>query len=358
MRLALLLLALAALAPTVGAQTGVLVGTVRDADGTPLPGASVVLTGTARGAAVSAEGRFRIERLAPGAYRVVASMVGYTSAVEPVRVAASDTAHVALTLAATVAALGGAVVEAERDERWARRLRQFLRALVGESGNADSTRLLNPEVLDFTSSWGTLSATAAAPLVFENRALGYRLTYLLTDFEGGASSVRYDGEESFEELAPTSPEEAARWAAARERAYRGSLSHLLRSLLAGTAEAEGFALALVRQDAWGARPSFRASAGWVMAVDADGWGTLRIRDQLEVVYDGEPEEPAYLRSAWFREPRSRPDPVQRSSLFVDRGRARIDPRGVPEDPFAVSVSGHLAFERLADRVPHGYMPTD
>ncbi|WP_412060979.1 carboxypeptidase-like regulatory domain-containing protein [Rubrivirga sp. IMCC45206] len=352
-------LALALLvAASAAAQTAAVVGTVRDADGAPLPGASVVLSGTTRGAATDAEGRFRIERLTPGAYRVVASMLGYTSAVEPVRVDDGGTARISLALAPTVTALDGAVVEAERDERWARHLQTFLTALVGESDNADSTRLLNPQVLEFRSRWGTLTATAAAPLVFENRALGYRLTYLLTTFEGGPSSISYDGEESFEELAPASPDEAARWAAARERAYRGSLPHLLRALLAGTADAEGFSLVLVREDAFGGRPSFRTSPGRVMAVDADGWGTLRVRDRLEVVYDGEPEEPAYLRSEWFRESRSRPDPVQRSALTVDRGRARIDPRGVPEDPFAVSVSGHMAFERLADRVPRGYVPAD
>ncbi|MEL6615836.1 MAG: hypothetical protein AAFQ43_08865, partial [Bacteroidota bacterium] len=76
--------------------------------------------------------------------------------------------------------------------------------------------------------------------------------------------------------------------------------------------------------------------------------------RLEVTY-GEPEDPAYPRSAWFREPRQRPARLQRSALHVG-GRARIDPQGTPEDPFAVSASGYLAFERLADRVPEDYAP--
>lgn len=356
MRLVVLLLALAVHAAPVRAQTAVLTGTVRDAAGAPLPGASVVLAGTTRGAAADADGRFRIEQLAPGAYRVVATMLGYTSAVEPVRLAEGLESRARLRLVPSVAALEGATVEAERDGRWARHLRDFERALVGESENADSTRLLNPEVLDFRSRWGTLTATAAAPLVFENRALGYRLTYLLTAFEGGETSVRYDGAESFEELEPASAAEAARWAAARARAYRGSLAHLLQSLLAGTAEAEGFTLQLVREDAFGGRPSFRMTGADLMTIADDGWGTLRADGSIEVIYGGEPEEPAYLRSSWFREHRSRPDPAQRSGVMVERGLARIDPRGVSEDPFAVSVTGHLAFERLADRVPHEYVP--
>ena len=90
--------------------------------------------------------------------------------------------------------------------------------------------------------------------------------------------------------------------------------------------------------------------------DTAGWGTLRVSGRLEVVYSGEAEEPAYLTSDWFRERRVRPDAAQRSALRARRGRARIDPQGALEDPTDVSVTGYLAFERLADRVPAEYVP--
>jgi hypothetical protein len=34
----------------------------------------------------------------------------------------------------------------------------------------------------------------------------------------------------------------------------------------------------------------------------------------------------------------------------------VDPRGDPEDPFAISVMSYLAFERLADLVPAEFVP--
>ena len=341
------------------AQPAVLLGTVRDADGAPLPGASVYLSGTARGTSSQPDGAYRLTGIPPGAVRLVGSMVGFTPEVHELRLGPGDTLTVALTLAPTTQALGAVAVEARRDGRWAERLEQFRRTLIGESENADSTRILNPEVLDFRTSWGSLMAEARAPLVIENRALGYRLTYDLHAFEASATSVRYDGDERFEALVPASDAEAERWAAARARAFRGSLRHLLQSLMAGATEADGFGLDLAREDTYGAWPVVRANPDWLIEVDADGWATLHVRGRLDVTYSGEPEEAAYLRSDWFREPRRRPDPVQRSSVFVDGSRARIDPQGTPEDPFAVSVSGHLAFERLADLVPAEYvLPAD
>ena len=338
------------------AQPATVSGVVRDAGGAVLPGASVYLSGTTRGAAADGGGRFEIADVPPGAYRLVGSLVGYTPDVREVRLAAGARAALDLALAPTTATLGTVRVEAPVDRRWQKRLARFTEALLGESANAEQSTVLNPEVLNFRFRWGTLHATAAAPLVIENRALGYRLVYDLYAFRASSWRVSYDGDERFEELEPTSPAEAARWANARDRAYRGSLRHLLYALLHGTEREEGFTLTLVRDDPFGHR------AGWpprpahgVMRADTAGWGSLRVPGRLDVVY-AEAEEPAYLDSDWFRERRVRPDPVQRSAVRVERGRARIDPQGTPEDPFGVSTSGYMGFERLADLVPADYRP--
>lgn len=352
--------ALALLAGAAGAQPAPssVHGTVRDAARQPLAGVSVYLSGTTRGTATDAQGRYRIDGVAPGSYRLVGSMVGYETQTVPVLLAAGDGARADLRLAPAVETLAGVRVEAPADRRWQRRLARFQRAILGESANADSARILNPEVLEFSSSWGALQATAAAPLVIENRALGYRLRYDLRSFSVTATEVRYDGDEVFEEIAPASAAEAFRWAAARRRAYRGSMPHLLRSMLAGTAAEEGYTLALAGDDAGGRRTrgdrAAPTTADRLVRVGADGWATLTVRGRLEVVYDGEPEEPAYLRSAWFQGARRRPAPYQRSGLTTSRLNVRLDPQGTPLDPFAVSTTGHMGFERLADRVPRDY----
>ena len=349
-------LLLVLLGTAVAAQTATVRGVVRDAGGAALPGASVYLSGTTRGAAADAEGRYEIVGAPPGAYRLVGSLVGYEADVHELRLAAGAQAAVDLRLEATTVSLGAVRVEAPVDGRWRKRLAWFSKALLGESANARATEILNPEVLDFRLRWGTLRATAAAPLVLENRALGYRLVYDLHAFSASATRVSYDGDERFEALDPADADEAARWAAARERAYRGSERHLYQALLAGRAREEGFTLTVVRDDPfYGTSRGASFPARDVMRPDTAGWGTLRVRGRLDVVYD-EAEEPAYLRSDWFRERRGRVNDVQRSSLRVERGRVRIDPQGTPEDPFAVTAMGYLGFERLADLVPAEYAP--
>ncbi len=92
---------------TARAQEAALRGRVVDAaDGTPLPGANVVLRSATdargaaneRGAGTDGEGRFAFEGLPAGAYHVRVSMIGYEAAERTVRLAAgrAETLRVAL----------------------------------------------------------------------------------------------------------------------------------------------------------------------------------------------------------------------------------------------------------------------
>ncbi|MCF7805919.1 MAG: TonB-dependent receptor [Candidatus Marinimicrobia bacterium] len=65
------------------AQTGKIVGHVRDADtGQPLPSANVIILGTSMGAATDMEGRYTIVNVAPGEYEVQASVIGYAKLIK------------------------------------------------------------------------------------------------------------------------------------------------------------------------------------------------------------------------------------------------------------------------------------
>ena len=342
------------------AQT-TLTGTVTDTDGEPLPGVNVYLSGTTRGAATSSDGWFEIEDVPPGAYQVVASILGYTAGVQNVQVRSPATvAPLTFRLEENVAELGDVQVEAEGDARWQRRYQRFKRVLIGESENAAQTDIENPWVLDFREFGGTLRATTSAPLIIHNRALGYTLHYDLSDFEAAPTRIKYDGTERFEEMKPEDESQARRWALARAQAYRGSLRHFLQALQRGTSEAEGFVVTLRKTDSDGrlleyvGRPVALDSI--VVRSDEPGWYALRFDGLLGVKYDVEPEVPAYLSSEWFREARSAPEPFQQSHLPLSSDAEEVDPQGNPTDPFGISASGYLAFERLGDLVPAEYVP--
>lgn len=358
--LAAFLLASAALAQTPAAGSAVF-GTVVDETGQPLPGVNVYLSGTTRGAATDVQGRFRIETVPPGAYRLVASFIGYRTGTQDIRVSAArpETGPFAFRLEPVPVTAGEAVVVAEGDARWRRRFERFKTILLGESENAAQTEIENPWVLDFRDRFGALTATASAPLIVTNRALGYRLTYDLLAFNATETRIQYDGSERFELLEPADDAEAARWETARAQAYRGSLRHLMHTLRDGTSEAQGFSFRLRRLSGEGLLLDYVGRevlpAQFSTPVDSVGWYRLRFDGALQVTYAAEPEVPAYLRSTWFREARSAVNPFQVSNLILSGREQPIDPQGNPEDPFGVSASGYLAFERLADLVPAEYV---
>jgi iron complex outermembrane recepter protein len=72
------------------AQTATLKGTVKDASGSPLSGASVTLQGQSKGAATNSEGAFSLS-VNPGTYTVNASYVGFVTSRQTVTLSSGET---------------------------------------------------------------------------------------------------------------------------------------------------------------------------------------------------------------------------------------------------------------------------
>ena len=341
------------------AQEGyaVLEGTVVDAKtGQPLPGAHVFLATTMLGTATDDAGRFRLEEVPPGAHRLFASMLGFKHATRDTLLRPNTVYAFDLRLEPTVIEIGELEVSAERDPKWKKRLRAFERLFLGETDNADQVTLVNPEVLDFEGGWGRLSAWASAPLIIENRALGYRLQYFLTEFIRTGTTVKYDGEPLFEEMEPEDEEQAALWTENRRRAYAGSFRHLMLSLLDGTTREEGF-MTYSRFSLDNLSPSKRFPSPPDRLLEDGPTPTekrLRFSGFLEVEYTDEQEAQAYLR--WSgRSPWSSKGP-QRSWMRLTSGPTLVDHTGEVLDPYGVTVYGYFAFERIADLLPKEYRP--
>ncbi|NNF57812.1 MAG: carboxypeptidase-like regulatory domain-containing protein [Rhodothermaceae bacterium] len=366
------LVVLLALAPaSVRAQATVtLTGTVTADDGEPLPGANVFIARSQRGTVADAQGRYRLAGVPLGAHRLVASFVGFETAGEDLVLRrAGETRTIDFRLREAAVELGEVTAEAERDDRWRQRYERFQRRFLGETANAAETEILNPFVLDFEERRGTLSASAREPLVIENRALGYRIRYDLTDFEARSDYNFFYGEAFYEELEPTDPTDRARWERNRRAAYRGSFRHLLRSLIAGTADAQGFSLYLLpnqgpggigggspfgnRRQGGNRFPTTEAEI--LKPARQEGEYVLEFRGVLQTIYRDEPEEPGFLEREWARERRPLRE-VQTSELRfpIAEISAQLDRFGEELDPRSITVSGYMAFERFADELPKEY----
>lgn len=151
------LLALAALAlslPALAApaqlapRTGVLVGTVTDADtGDPLIGANVFLVDLGRGVSADLDGRFRFEALPAGTHRVRVTYTGYAPSEQAVSVA--DGQVVRLDVALAPEALEEVVVEydrplMQRDATGAARVRSQVNGIAGPPAPPPPTPMMAP----------------------------------------------------------------------------------------------------------------------------------------------------------------------------------------------------------------------
>ncbi|MEM6286030.1 MAG: TonB-dependent receptor [Bacteroidota bacterium] len=112
----LLLVALLVAAPAL-AQTGTLEGSVRDAVGGPLPGATVQVADTPLGATTDADGRYRLVDVPVGEQTVEVRFVGYATARRLAVVEAGQTTALDVTLREGGVGLDQVVVTADRRER-------------------------------------------------------------------------------------------------------------------------------------------------------------------------------------------------------------------------------------------------
>lgn len=343
----------------VAAQHGTvtITGTVVDAQtGLPLEHAHVFIASSMIGTATNAAGIFQLSEVPEGAHRLFISMIGYDSAERDSLFRAPRAYHVDIQLAPTVVTMSEIVVNAREARRWQRRLLKFERMLIGETDNAAFTKILNPEVLSFSSRWGKFTASAAEPLVIENTALGYRMQYFLKEFESSGGTIKWDGEPLFTELEPDSGKQAAMWESNRRKAFLGSMRHLMLTLLGGRWAEEGFEISR-RLSPDQSDQSFRVDPATLLRNGPTPQEKeLAFHGYLEVVYANEEEAEAYGR--WLGRSSWRHSGFQRSLLRLNDGPTLIDQSGEVIDPYGVIVYGYFAFERVGDEIPKEYRPSN
>ena len=347
-------------APAYGQIAATLTGTVTDTTGAPLENASVFIAQSTMGSVTGADGTYMIIGVPLGTLRLYVSSVGYESQYEDLFIRSAAVIERDFVLKEAVYEIGEITVETD-NPRWERQLQRFIRIFIGESPNARETTIINPEVLDFTGRGGEFRAQAQEPLIIENRALGYRITYYLNEFIAEPTSWRWDGEPLYEPLAPGSPEESARWNAKRDSTFYGSFRHFLLAAIHDQLEEHGFMIyASGRRGRYqsgglfggGTRMEIKAS-DILREGDAPDERILDFDGMVEVVYTRELESQEYLRLEGLgRRPRYQTSPIQ-----LDRGPTIVDLKGDTLDPYGVTFyGGYFAYERVADDVPKEYRP--
>ena len=214
-------------------------GIIKDKKGETLPGAGIFVSGYKNATVSNNNGEYSL-KLNPGNYDLLIKMIGFKSVNQQVVVSDKNIVlHVELL--ENVIQLNEVVVKPDLNRE--NNLKTFTDFFIGQTPNALQCKIINPDVLylDYDQQNGILTGHCDEFLNIENKALGYKIKYLIKDFEYNMKNkiIFYQGSPYYEDL-KASKSKKKQWAKKRLEAYNGSAQHFFRSLYAGNSNSEGF----------------------------------------------------------------------------------------------------------------------
>ena len=342
------------------AQTTITGYVVDATTGKAMPFCNVYLNGSTRGTVTNEQGHYTLSGIPLGTVEVVASFVGYQPQRRTLRLDNSQGERVAFRLKPDDKTLATVTVRGNL-KLWQRHLKQFKRYLLGEPFGGQCA-ITNSDVLNFKEEGGHLKATATEPLIIENQAIGYRLYYDMLHFDGTYQKVYYAGTTRFEELKVTDERQANRYQRNRMRAYKGSIRHLMASLVDSTYEQEGF---LVYQDDMSVPIALNRNNRTTLA------GSVKSRLQplkiKELIQPGQlPSERRLVSNrqivVFYTYATSNYSPYidarfAYSQIILPANQIQLTVDGVITLPQGMETQGSLADDRLSTLLPDDWKPT-
>ncbi len=334
----------------------------------------VFIANTTIGTFSDANGFYYLENIPMGKQQIVFSHVAYDIQLKIIHVKNRQAQKLDLELKAISKELATVEVSAKKNRKWQRDLKKFTKAFFGQTPNALRCKILNPTVLNLESNTdGRLIAHASDLLEIENRALGYRLYFLLEFFEQKGAEVSYAGKTLFVPLEPKDKKEAQRWHKHRQRTYEGSMRHFLKALIQNELAKAGFELFHAR---------LNAAGGFDIVGSANPRQLLQEGSQslerfltfdnfLKIVYHREKDKitvaqggigsagdlghPTEQDMGNDGSGNSRPNPEnQVSYLFARSPKISLDTNGVLLQSELLIEYGYWHYERVADMLPNEY----
>lgn len=226
-------------------QTYTISGVVTDDKDVPIPGATIFIGDSRKVTASDNEGRFILTQVRPGNYNLVVKMIGFEVLQHGFMLQNKD-ARFRFKLHEDNVMLNTVEINAMSLAERKRLLAIFIDCFLGRSKNAAQCKILNTDdiKLRFDKKTFVLTASSNEFLIIENKALGYRMKYLLNNFLYDRSIrannlISFDGTLFFEEMVGN-PRQQKKWEEERVNVYFGSVPHYYRSLFSNTLEENGF----------------------------------------------------------------------------------------------------------------------
>ena len=311
------------------AHSQVIKGRILDKEtGNPVFSAAVYFNGTSAGTLSDAEGNFRLDVTKFSSMPLSVSAVGYYSVSLP-KFSGSEPNIIYLkprTFELEEVVVSDKSHARERKEN----LRIFKDVFLGTTVNSYNCRIANENDIrfKFSADKDTLKAFGLKPLLIDNKALGYNVTYYLDKFEYNLQDSIFimNGEVIFRDDSMASGSKRISFLQKRRSAYLGSRMHFLRSLWFNELGSAGFEILNSASD----------TVRYENLVFQKDIHTkyLKYRGRLKVFYGSSGLE---------------------SIMIFLKDQILFDPNGFFE-PNGIRWEGTMAQQRIGDMLPYDYSP--
>ena len=348
----------------------------------PLVGVNVFFSKTTWGATTDDNGFYTLTNIPAGQYELVVSMIGYEVEREQMIIKTDERFTLNFRLQSRAILMSEVNVTAKTDRVWKKNYDRFRRSFLGTSKNGELCLILNEFVLTFEENGQYFRAKASQPIRIENPELGYRITYILDDFEIDGTEVRYAGDHYYESMVSKSKRQLKKWEKNRKKAYNGSLRHLLKTLtdrfdlrftlkngmimqndnwnsIAGRKKdplvREGFSISMNKKDLFGTsliiEEEYKPLRSDTLVFPGVTYEQplLSFEGRMMVVYMKESPELAYMM-----ENDSPSSYKQTSYLLLRADSVYYDRDGRYFEPYMIEQQGYSSWERIGDQLPFNY----
>ena len=212
-------------------------------DNSALVGASVFINNSSRGTITNSSGKFLITGFTENNFDLIISYVGFNT--QSIQINSQNVKSVhTIKLFPRVQPMDEVTIMATDKNGWEHWGRIFTDLFIGVSDFAGSCTIDNPEVLRFYYNKKTsiVHAFSNAPVIINNKALGYIIKYQLEDFvyDPNKGISGFAGYSTFEEMPSRNNNKSKKWQKNREDAYKGSILHFMRSVYIDKVSENGF----------------------------------------------------------------------------------------------------------------------
>ena len=327
----------------------------------PLPGASVFAQNTTFGTVTNSEGKFSLQ-LPAGGYDLVVTFTGF--ATESKRITSSDASnrdiYFELKHKEKEMEAVSVVATTEVKNGFEKYGSFFMDHFIGKTVNSASCNIKNPEVLKFyfSKKRNRLKVMATEPLQIENKALGYNIRYSLDSFTHAYETQvsLYTGFPLFEEMTATDQTQQEKWAMERQKAYKGSILHFMRSIYKKELKEEGFEIQFLIS--YSSKDTAFVPKNIYTALNYqkdDSTQTVEFKpNQQTIAVLFTKEKPAVK---YLDENKSASTDFQFSIVNFAAGQSLIiEQNGYYFEQNDISISEYWTWEKVADQLPYDYDP--